>query len=155
MYILFDRGNYFKPAVRVFFTMTRYQKGSSAERELIGILYSKGYSVVRAAGSGKSSLPSPDLVALSQNKKFAFECKAWDSDYLSISIGQMEEQLGWCERAGIDFVVAWKMPRQGFVFLTLNDFAKTEKNYVVSKESALKKGSTLEILLGFQARLKV
>ena len=31
--------------------MTRYQKGASAERELLNVLYEKGYAVIRAAGS--------------------------------------------------------------------------------------------------------
>ncbi len=135
--------------------LTRYQKGSAAERELISLLYAKGFSVLRAAGSGKSSFPAPDIVALNREKKLAIECKAWDSDYLSIPLAQMEEQIGWSERAGAEMVVAWKMPREGFFFLSPNHFVKTAKSYAISKENAKKNGSKLDVFLGFQSRLKV
>lgn len=135
--------------------MARYRKGSDAERELIGILFEKGFSVVRAAGSGKSSLPSPDIVAMSRDRRFAFECKAWDSQYLSIPVLQMEEQLGWAKNAAAELVIAWKMPRQGFIFLFPNDFVKASKNYAITRETALKKGLRLEVLLGLQSKLEL
>ena len=139
----------------MFCVLTRYQKGSSAERELIQILYRHGFSVLRAAGSGKSSLPSPDVVALNKHRRLAFECKAWDANYLSIPIANFEEQVGWCERAGAELIIAWRMPRTGFVFVNATDFVKTSKAYAISKENALKIGKTLEIFLGFQSQLKV
>lgn len=135
--------------------MTRYSKGSNAERELLKMLFEKGFSVVRAAGSGKTSLPSPDIVALNSTKKLAFECKAWDSEYLSIPVEQIEEQLSWATRAGAEFFVVWKMPREGFYFLASTDFVRTEKSFAITKKTAYKKGLRLEVLLGEQSRLKV
>lgn len=135
--------------------LTRYNKGSNAERELIKVLFEKGFSVVRAAGSGKTSLPSPDIVALNSSKKMAFECKAWDSEYLSIPIEQLEEQLSWASRAGVEFFVVWKMPREGFYFLAPTDFVRTDKAFSITKKTAYEKGVRLEVLLGEQSRLKV
>ena len=65
--------------------MARYNKGASAERELIKMFFNAGFSVARVAGSGSSSLPCPDMIALSKKKKMAFECKAWKANYLNLS----------------------------------------------------------------------
>ncbi len=134
--------------------MTRYEKGANAERKLIKELYSRGMSVVRVAGSGKNVLPAPDIVALSKSKKLAFECKAWDASYLNISIGQMEEQLGWAERAGAEFFVAWKVSRKGFLFLDPKEFVKAGKNYVISLKKANACAIDLGVVLGEQQQLK-
>ena len=52
-------------------------------------------------------------------------------------------------------MVAWKMPRAGFVFVNAKDLVKTPMAYAISREKALKKGMSLEILLGQQSRLKM
>ena len=44
-------------------------KGSNAERELILDLFNKGWAVSRVAGSGCSTLPTPDIIAL-KNKNY-------------------------------------------------------------------------------------
>jgi len=63
--------------------MARYAKGASAERELTKILWAKGLAVARVAGSGKNSLPMPDIIAMGNEKKLAFECKAWPTSALT------------------------------------------------------------------------
>lgn len=110
--------------------------------------------MVRVAGSGKNALPMPDIVALSKAKKLAFECKAWGASYLNLSVGQMEEQIGWAKRAGAEFFVVWKVPRKGFLFLDPNDFVKAGKNYVISLKKAQGCALDLGVVLGEQSRLK-
>jgi len=134
--------------------MARYKKGADAERELIQTLFKKGFSVVRVAGSGATSLPCPDCLALSKDKKMAFECKAWSGHYLNISKKQMEELVEWAENAGIELFIAWKIPRLGWRFILSSDFRKTAKNYSLTEKEALHKGVTLPILLGEQKQLK-
>jgi len=46
-----------------------YRKGVRAERELISFFRSRGYCVMRAAGSG---LSSPDLLAFKRASQLAF-----------------------------------------------------------------------------------
>jgi Holliday junction resolvase - archaeal type len=41
----------------------RKSKGSKAERDLIHLFWSKGFAAMRAAGSGSSQHPSPDILA--------------------------------------------------------------------------------------------
>lgn len=135
--------------------MARYKKGANAERELIHILYNSGFSVVRTAGSGKTSLPAPDLIALSKEKKLAFECKAWGGQYLNIAIRQIAELRDWSERAGAEFYIAWKVPRKGWLFLSPNALEKKPKNHTISLKKALKKGLDLNVILGKQSQIKI
>lgn len=134
--------------------MTRYAKGANAERELIHELFNRGFSVVRVAGSGKTALPAPDIIALSREKKLAFECKAWRSSSVSIPLGQMNELVSWCDRAGVEPFVAWKFPREGWFFLKPEHFSKTEKAYNCTKNFALKHKLDLNVITGRQATLK-
>ena len=134
--------------------MTKYQKGANAERELIKILWGRGFSVVRSAGSGKTSLPSPDIVALGRDKKLAFECKAWQANYLSISVQKMEEQLEWCRRANAELFIVWKVAYKGFLFLPSGELARAGKNYVISLKKAQACSLDLGVVLGEQSKLK-
>ncbi len=133
--------------------MTRYAKGAEAERELIHTLYDKGFSVVRVAGSGKSSLPAPDLLALYQGRVLAFECKAWGNSSISIPVPKMQELLDWCQRAGAEPVIAWKYPRQGWFFLKPTDLSASDKHYSITLRHARAKAMHLDVLLGKMARL--
>lgn len=114
-----------------------YKKGARAERELISFFDSKGYSVIRAAGSGSSGL-SPDLLVFRRARWYAFECKAVNSPRLYIEDSQFNGLLRWKENSGIsDVFVAWRIPSLGFRFLRLEEFEKSGKSHSVSKESAL------------------
>ncbi|MBN1940684.1 MAG: hypothetical protein JW772_00720 [Candidatus Diapherotrites archaeon] len=134
--------------------MSRYRKGANAERELIHLLFDKGFSVVRTAGSGKTALPAPDLIALKVGKHLAFECKAWASGNLSIPIASFEEFISWCTRAGVEAYLAWKYPRAGWYFLKPGAFHKTAKFYAISKKEAEHNNQYLEVVTGQQTQLK-
>lgn len=127
--------------------MAYYNKGANAERELIHLLYNEGLAVLRVAGSGSSTLPCPDAVALSPGLKIAFECKAWNKAHLSISMLQMTELHNWAKTAGTDLFVAWKIPRKGWRFLKPRQFNKTEKAYNISMKKALEEGLELKQVL--------
>ena len=127
--------------------MSHYKKGANAERELVHTLFDRGFSVIRTAGSGKTSLPAPDIIALKPGRQLAFECKAWNANSLSIHIASMEEFLGWCERAGTIPIVAWKVPRQGWLFLRPDHLHRTAKFCLISKKEAFEKAFTLEEII--------
>lgn len=139
---------------KAIFVMTRYSKGANAERELIHELYNRGFSVVRVAGSGKTALPAPDIIALSREKKLAFECKAWSSGSVSIPLDQMRELISWCERGGAEPFIAWKFPREGWFFLKPEHFDKTGCAFNCTKRTALRHKIDLNVIAGRQATLK-
>lgn len=87
-----------------------YNKGASSERELAKILFKAGYSVCRAAGSGRG-LPGPDLVAVRRGRVFVIECKAWQRKP-KFDSAQLQ---GW-KRNGATILFAWKVPYHGWEF---------------------------------------
>jgi len=127
--------------------MPHYNKGANAERELIKILDSKGFAVLRVAGSGVNPLPCPDVVALLNGLIIAFECKAKKGDYLAIKLEQMDEEVGWAKKAGALFVVAWKVPHGGWLFIKPEVFRKTEKFYMLKLDIAKQNTILIDELL--------
>ena len=108
--------------------MTTYQKGSRAERELIDFFSNKGYSVIRAAGSGVSSL-SPDLLAFKKGMQYAIESKAHEKTSLQIPKDQFEGLKKWEDITGITSLVAWRRNRIGWRFIPISLFEENEKSY--------------------------
>jgi len=133
--------------------MPHYRKGANAERELIHMLFDRGMAVLRVAGSGKTSLPAPDVIALKPGMQLAIECKAWNKAYLSISNAQMAELKQWSEMAGSELYVAWKIPRKGWRFLREEQFNKGTKGYNISLKKALSHGIDINVVIGKQFQL--
>ncbi len=133
--------------------MSHYNKGASAERELIGLFHEKGFAVIRAAGSGTNVLSAPDIVVLRPQLRLAVEAKAWAKNHLSISRVQFDDLLNWSERAGCQALIAWKFPREGWFFLFPEAFHATRKAYAISKKEALQKKIDLSVLVGEQTIL--
>lgn len=116
--------------------MARYNKGANAERELIKTLDVAGFAVLRVAGSGVNPIPCPDVVALKDGKIIAFECKAKKGDYLAIKREQMLEEVSWSKKAGAIFIIAWKVPRNGWLFINPKYFKDAGKNFMIKLDFA-------------------
>ncbi|MDO8427795.1 MAG: Holliday junction resolvase Hjc [Candidatus Diapherotrites archaeon] len=134
--------------------MTHYAKGANAERELLLMLFKEGYACARVAGSGSSDIPCPDLVALKNGKGFAVEAKAWNGNYLNIEVSKFEELQAWAKVSGLELLIAWKVPRKGWIFLKENQLRNTGKFYSINLEDAQNIGKTFEVLIGKQAVFK-
>ncbi len=127
--------------------MAHYNKGANAERELIHTLSDLGFAVLRVAGSGVSPLPSPDVVALKNGRILAFECKAWKGAHLAIPIITFNDEVNWAKTAGAEFFVAWKIPREGWLFVKEENFHNAGKNFMISLEEAKKVSVSLDVLI--------
>lgn len=126
--------------------MARYNKGANAERELIKSLDLIGFAVLRVAGSGVNPLPCPDVVALKNGKIIAFECKAKKGEYLAIKKQQMFEEVNWSKKAGAKFVIAWKVPRNGWLFIDPRHFNDSGKNFMIKLDFARSVAMSLQDL---------
>ena len=124
----------------------RYSKGARGERELLNTLYERGFSVVRAAGSGVNGI-APDILAFKNGKGMVFECKAWDRGSLSIDHEKFESLRLWRDSALIDTYMAWRMNGQGWYFIKLDEMSKQEKSYTVTKKIALQINRRLEHII--------
>ena len=128
--------------------MVYHSKGANAERELMRLFFQAGFSVVRIAGSGTSPLPAPDIIAIRKGRIIAVECKARKASHLAIALEQVKELRDWASRAGSESLVGWKIPRKGWFFLKPGQFNKTEKFFIISQKNAMKRGKSLEEVIG-------
>ena len=110
----------------------RYQKGARAERELIKMFLDKGFAVIRAAGSGVNS-NSPDILVFKKGVQYAFECKAWNKDYLSIEKEKVKRLIKWEKTTGITTMIAWKIPYDGWFFVYPQEMSNSAKYCSISK----------------------
>jgi Holliday junction resolvase len=124
----------------------RYAKGARGERELITLFSEKGFSVIRAAGSGVNSL-SPDLLVFRKGVQYAFECKAWDSGSLGIEREKFKALKEWEENTGITTFIAWRISRVGWKFIYLSELEENPKSYTVTMTKALAIDRSLDKLL--------
>ncbi len=123
--------------------MLCYRKGSRAERELIEHFSSKGFCVIRAAGSGVNSL-SPDILVFRRGMQLGIEAKAWEQGSLNIAREQYENLRRWEDISGINCYIGWRRNREPWYFLPLSLFHENEKSFAINWENAKSLGKTLE-----------
>lgn len=95
-----------------------------------------GYSVIRSAGSGVNSI-SPDILAIKDGRGMAFECKAWNNSSLSIEPDKAEELKRWEANSHMPVFIGWRINTLGWFFIKLEELNKAEKNYTVTKKTAM------------------
>lgn len=122
-------------------------KGSNAERELLHSFWEHGIACMRAAGSGSTRHPCPDLIAGTPLRKLAIECKATGNVKQYLSQQQIAELRTFSTLFAAEPWIAVrfdhysKKDELGWYFLTLDDLRETEgNNYVISVELAKLKG---------------
>ena len=123
--------------------MQCYRKGSRAERELIDHFSSKGFCVIRAAGSGVNSL-SPDILVFRRGMQIGIEAKAWEKQNLNIDREQFENLRKWEDVSGINCVIGWRRNRMPWVFVPLGVFKESAKSFGINWENASALGKKLE-----------
>ena len=117
-----------------------YSKGVRYERDLLHFLGSQGFSTLRVAGSGHST--PADILAIKKGIVIAIECKAHTKKpkFPKDRLGEFKE---WCERAGALGFLAWRSPRQDWLFLPLKDLEANQ----YGDENWLKMESFLRALI--------
>ena len=121
------------------------KRGIAAERELLHLLWKKGWAVARVAGSGSMPEPSCDLLAGNsiENRRFAIECKTSRSKRKYLSKAQMEDFVGFAERFGLEPLLAVRFVREGWFFLYPEHFDDTGKHFAISLDVAREKSINL------------
>lgn len=124
-------------------------KGSNAERELIEMFYNAGFAAMRAAGSGVSRYPCPDVLAGNGKKFYAFECKSIASDYVHLTYEEIVKLVTFAQKFGAVPYVAVRFAAKDWIFLDIGKirYTKDEKNFKVSKSFAYKDGKSFEELI--------
>jgi len=128
--------------------MNRKSKGINAERELIHLFWNTdSWSAIRAAGSGCSRYPSPDVLAGNSLRKLAIECKSSKEDNIYLEKKEINELKEFGRRFGAEPWIGIRINLKEWFFLTLEDIKETENGYSVSVVLAKRKGLLFEELI--------
>jgi len=127
--------------------MSRKGKGINAERELIHLLWRNGWSAIRVAGSGSSHFPSPDILAGNTQRILAIECKTTKSELQYLSKEKIEQLKLFGRTFGAEPVVGVKFKQHPWFFIPVDILKETNKNFVISVETAKQKGFEIEDLI--------
>ena len=122
-------------------------KGSKGERELVKFFNENNYSCLRAAGSGSSRYPSPDILAGNAIRRLAIECKVTKDQKKYFQNAEIEQLLTFSRNFGAESWVAVKFPDQDWYFLMPEDLKDTGKCKLASLEIAQRKGLSKQELL--------
>ena len=119
------------------------KRGIAAERELLHMLWQKGFAVARVAGSGSVPEPSCDLLAGNGQAKYAIECKMSGNGRKYITKEQVESFIEFSDKFGLKPLLAFKFLRKGWFFLSPESLNKTPKGYSISLDTAKERGVKL------------
>ncbi len=128
--------------------MNTKAKGTRGERELVKVFNENNWVCIRAAGSGSSRYPSPDILAGNAIRRVAVECKVTADSKKYLLNKEIEQLQIFANKFGAEGWIGVKFPSEPWYFLMLEDIENTGKCWLVSLELAKRKGLTVEELLG-------
>jgi holliday junction resolvase Hjr len=126
----------------------RKAKGSKAERELIHLFWQNGFAAMRAAGSGSTRHPSPDILAGNGKLFYAIECKASHATVKYLEKDEISQLDLFSNSFGARAIVAIRFDNDQWYFMKLTDLKVTPRSYVVNFELAKRKGMSFEEIIG-------
>jgi Holliday junction resolvase len=107
--------------------MSHKSKGSNAERELLHMFWSAGWASMRAAGSGSTSHPSPDIIASNRARTVAVECKSSKFTFVYLYKEEVEALDEFCRIYGAEPWVGVRFDRQPWYFIPTSELKDTGK----------------------------
>ncbi|MEM1622615.1 MAG: Holliday junction resolvase Hjc [Sulfolobales archaeon] len=133
-------------------------RGYRAERELVALLWRRGFAVMRAPASGSKVKKAmyPDVVAIKNGRVAVFEVKSRSrEETIYVDKEQVTKIVEFAERAGGSAYIAIRVPGKDWVFVPIERLEPTGSGYRVGKD-VIAKGlniEQLEIALGLQETL--
>ena len=124
------------------------QKGTRAERELLHMLYSKKWQIMRSAGSGSIGIPNPDLIAGKDSRILAIECKSLSKESKYFKEQEIKELKEFSKTFGAEAWLAIRFDNIGWYFIQPPKLNKTKSGYFsISLEDIKTKGLNFEELI--------
>jgi len=128
-------------------------KGSNAERELVHLFWNNGWAAARIAGSGSTTLPSPDIIASSAHRSLVIECKATASKIQYFTRKEIFELAEFAARSNAEPWVAVRFNRDAWYFCPAHTLEETSSQHKLSQTRAHSLGFTFKELLSHQQSL--
>ncbi len=127
--------------------MNTKAKGTKGERELIKFFNENGWCAIRAAGSGSSRYPSPDILAGNALRRMAVECKVTKDHKKYFDEEEINQLRTFSQKFGAESWIAIHFPSEPWYFLMLEDLEKTGTGWAASLELAQRRGLKMEEIL--------
>jgi Holliday junction resolvase len=124
------------------------KRGIAAERELLHMLWDKGFACCRVAGSGCIPEPSCDLLAGNCKDKYAIECKTSRKKKKYLERAQIQEFKLFAEKFGLKAMLAVRFIHNGWWFIEPEKLDETGKGLAISLEDIQKRGQSFEGITG-------
>jgi len=124
--------------------MSLKSKGINAERELIKLLWTKGWMPIRIAGSGSSPLPCPDILAGKNNRHLAIECKSSKNDNIYLDKIEIEELIEFSQKFGAEAWIGARFNNMDWFFMIPEKLKYTGKGYSISRKNIGEVGVSFE-----------
>ena len=93
------------------------KKGTRAERELMHMFWSQNFGVIRAAGSGSTPLPNPDILVGKNKRYLAIECKSLNKGSKFFPKEEISQLNEFSKRLGAEPWLAIRFDREGWYFI--------------------------------------
>ena len=125
-------------------------KGTRAERELMHKFYDTGsWIAIRAAGSGSTPLPCPDILAGNSQRRLAIECKSIKGKSYYFEKREINELIEFSKLFGAEAWVGIRFDNHGWYFVLANQLDISKKSQVpsINIKSAQQKGIKFEDLI--------
>ncbi len=123
-------------------------KGSQGERELVSFFNMNGWACLRAAGSGSTKYPCPDILAGNGHRRLAIECKVTKDKKKYFSRDEIDQLKIFARMFGAEAWTAVKFAQEPWYFFMLEDLEETSKSFVASSELGTRKGLLKEEIIG-------
>ena len=128
--------------------MSKKSRGINAERDLIHKFWGAGWASLRAAGSGSSQFPNPDILCSNNLRKLGLEVKLTTESRKYFTNKEINDLKYFCDKFGAEAWVGVKFFRKEWVFFMLEDLQSSGNNFVVTQELSDLKGLNFEELIG-------
>lgn len=125
-----------------------YKKGANFERELVSLFWGHGWAAVRAAGSGSTKYPVPDVIAVRDGEVVIVECKTTSKEKFHAK-SAVEGLKAFARISGARAFVSLKFDREKPRFYDICEMLVAEE-YTITKSTEY---LSFDALIGRQKRL--
>ena len=127
--------------------MNQKAKGSNAERDLIKRFWETGWAAMRAAGSGSTQFPSPDILVGNKVRRLAIEVKATKDDKKYFPREEIKQLSNFASYFGAEPWLAIKFSAKNWVFINPEDLEETGENMAFGIKDIDRKGLSFEDII--------
>jgi Holliday junction resolvase len=120
------------------------RKGSNAERDLLKAFWERGWAAMRAAGSGSTTFPCPDIIVGRNGRRLVIECKITKDQRKYFTEQEIRELRYFASMFGAESWVAVKFSGHAWHFFTLDDLIATKTQFVITSKDIETKGFSIE-----------